>query len=347
MKTDVLIIGKGISGILLSVLLKQKGINSIILDKGHKNALPLSETIPPSTLTLLNQLGLLAIFEETSSKTYGYQSKWNSETILDQNFFNNSTYKYGLKLNKQLLLKQLETLITKNIITYDVIKDINLNQKTPLLTIKDKTKNDTIESNIIIDATGRNRILLKQIGIPSIDYDDTFAFICYVPKNEQYVKYGFFTETFDNGWGTVSNLNETTRIITLYVSKSNMHSNSFKLYKNWHQMLSNTQILKKCLPNEGFFKVMGKKANSSKPLHIAGKNWLAIGDAAIAFDPVSSHGISNAIFCCKKASEIIEKYIREESSINLKEHYEDVLSMIFKEYLFQKEKLYNKQTIMY
>ncbi len=340
MKTDVLIIGKGISGILLSVLLKQKGVNSILLDRGHKNTSPLSETIPPSTLTLLNQLGLLTVFEETSSKTYGYQSKWNSAKILDQGFFNYNPYKYGLKLNKQLLLKQLEKTASNNSITYDLIKKIDKKKEATFVTIENKTKTYEIESKIIIDATGRKRALLKQLGIPSVDYDETFAFICYIPKNGMHLKYGFFTETFNNGWGTVSDLNETTRIITLYISKSNTNFNLFKVYRNWNKILSNTQILKNCLPNEGIFKVIGKKANSSKPLHIVGDNWLAIGDAAMAFDPISSHGISNTIFCCNKASLVIKKYIENKNSAILKENYEDVLFTIFKEYIKQKEKLY-------
>ncbi|TCI93811.1 NAD(P)/FAD-dependent oxidoreductase [Tenacibaculum sp. M341] len=336
MKTDVAIIGKGISGILLSFLLKQKGISSVVLDKGTKNSTPLAETLPPTTLPLLAQLNLLDLFEKNASKTYGYQSKWNDEKITDQSFFSYRSFKYGFKLNKQVLLQQLATSITENILPYNAIDDINFNNN--LVSIY--TKKVTIESNLIVDATGRNRGLLKFLDIPSIDYDHTFAFICYVPRNNSHLKYGFFTESFDDGWGTVSDLNETTRIITLYTSKSNFQFSLFKSFENWRQLLANTLVLKAHLPTQGNFKIIGKKANSSKPLHITGKNWLAVGDAAIAFDPISSHGISNAIFCCNKASIVIEKFMQTKNSHILKSEYEDTLVTVFNEYLLQKEKLY-------
>jgi flavin-dependent dehydrogenase len=36
-------------------------------------------------------------------------------------------------------------------------------------------------------------------------------------------------------------------------------------------------------------------ANTSRLDHVAGKNWLAVGDAAMALDPLSSQGVYNAL----------------------------------------------------
>jgi flavin-dependent dehydrogenase len=36
-------------------------------------------------------------------------------------------------------------------------------------------------------------------------------------------------------------------------------------------------------------------ANTSRLDHVAGKNWLAVGDAAMALDPLSSLGVYNAL----------------------------------------------------
>lgn len=329
LKTKVLIVGKGVSGLILSYLLEKKGIESILLNKEiSASATILAETIPPSTLTILKNIGLLTLFEQCATKTYGYQSIWNG-ILNDEDFFSHNPYKYGLKLNKKQLLLKLEKKIKSRIVNYNQLK--NITSKTLTTTfIKSNNKEYSIESNLIIDATGRNRAVLNFLKVPIISYDNNIAFICYLPKTEESLKYGFFTETFENGWGTISDLNETTRIMTLYSSKKDTFHKELKTFSNWHKILTNTQILKKHLPI-GNFEVTGRLANSSISQKISGYNWLSIGDAAMAFDPISSHGISNAIFCALKASESINDYINNESleSFDL---YQNKLKKIFNEY---------------
>jgi len=46
-------------------------------------------------------------------------------------------------------------------------------------------------------------------------------------------------------------------------------------------------------------------ASSFRLDHVAGPGWLAIGDAATALDPLSSHGLGNALFTGMRAAEAI------------------------------------------
>jgi flavin-dependent dehydrogenase len=340
-QTDVLIVGKGVSGLLLHILLQRKEISSILLSKETgKINFPLAETIPPSTLELLEELNILSFFVNNATKTYGYQSKWNSNYISDESFFLNNKFGHGLKLNKRNVLKAMELEIS-NIIKANEISKIDFQENSNCIKIKDiynQTKN--INASLIVDATGRKRHLLKQANSKNIDYDETLAFLCYLPKTGPHLKYGFFTESISkNCWGTVSDLNETTRIVSLYASKKNKSYKSFKNFKEWNNILQNTEVLKYCLPNKGDFKVYGKQANSSISSKIFNQNILGVGDAAIAFDPISSHGISNAIYTVKEAAIAIEEYLNNNN--NSLFEYEQKLYSIFNEYLRQKEKLYD------
>src|SRR5207245_744542 len=47
-------------------------------------------------------------------------------------------------------------------------------------------------------------------------------------------------------------------------------------------------------------------ANSSRLDRLAGKNWLAVGDAAMAFDPLSSQGVYNALMSGLLAAQATE-----------------------------------------
>ncbi|WP_431166430.1 NAD(P)/FAD-dependent oxidoreductase [Tenacibaculum halocynthiae] len=334
LKTKVLIVGKGVSGLILCYLLEKKGIECILLNKEvNTSATILAETIPPSTLSLLKNIDLLNLFEECASKTYGYQSIWNN-IFHSEDFFKHNPFKYGLKLNKRKIISELEKKVKSRIINYNQLK--NITSTTTSVSLNKTTY--SIHSELIIDATGRNRAVLNFFKIPIVSYDNNIAFICYLPKTKESLKYGFFTETFENGWGTISDLNETTRIMTLYSSKNNNFHKKLKSFSNWHEILFNTQILKKHLLT-GDFKVTGRLANSSIPQKIVGDNWLSIGDAAMAFDPISSHGISNAIFCASKASESIDNLITKNNATSFNK-YQETINAVFNEYYNVKEKLY-------
>ncbi|MCJ8288788.1 MAG: FAD-dependent monooxygenase [Crocinitomicaceae bacterium] len=342
MNTDVVIVGGGISGLILSILLKEKKIDHVVLNRVEKRkTLELPETIPPSTLVLLESLNLLELFSKSSSKTFGYHSLWNSDVLTTDNFFNHNPYKYGLKLNKKKLLSDLGELVSDNIIQFNNLIEIDRSDENVTVKIESDHTVQTINSRIIIDATGRNRAILKLLGITNESLDNQVALSCHLPyfKHPKLI-HPVYVESFENGWGIVSTLNEHINGMTLYTKKGSSILPQLKDYQNWKELLSNTKLLKDFLTDDLNRKVVGGKANSSKASQITGSNWLAIGDAAIAFDPLSSHGISNAIYCANLASTAIESHVTNDAIAPFQQ-YDDTICQIFNEYSRQKLKLYD------
>ena len=123
MDTEVIIVGNGVSGLILSILLKEKGVDHIVLHrKATQKIFELPETIPPSTLVLLESLNLLELFKKSSSKTFGYHSLWNSDALSTDHFFNHNPYKYGLKLNKKKLIYDLGQLASNHMVSFVSIR---------------------------------------------------------------------------------------------------------------------------------------------------------------------------------------------------------------------------------
>ena len=345
MNTDVLIVGNGISGLVLSKLLKKRNIDHVVLGRVEKRkTLELPETLPPSTLALLESLDLLELFSKSSSKSFGYHSIWDSNKINSNNFFNHNPYKYGLKLNKKELLNELEELVTDHIVSFNNLIKIDKSEKCTNVKIETNNGIQTIKTQVIVDATGRNRSILKHFGSTSETFDNQIALSCHLPyfKHPQLI-HQVYSESFEHGWGIVSSLNEQINVMTLFTKKGSPILHQLKDYGNWKEVLSNTQLLKDFLSDDLHRKVVGKDANSSKASQISGSNWLAIGDAAIAFDPLSSHGISNAIYCAKAASSAIELHLIDRSILPFQD-YDNTLSQIFNEYLNQKSKLYDMES---
>jgi flavin-dependent dehydrogenase len=340
--TEVIIVGSGISGLILSNRLKEKNVDHVVLDRmATPKTLEIPETLPPSTLVLLESLNLLELFKKSSSKTFGYDSVWNSDTVKTDNFFNHNPYKYGLKLNKKELLNDLGELVTDHVLSFNNLIEIDRSDENVIVKIESNNTVKTIKGRVIVDATGRNRAVLKHFGIASDSFDNQVALSCHLPyfKHPKLV-HRVFVETFEYGWGIVSYLNEHTNGMTLYTQKGSPIISRLKNYRYWKELLSNTKLLKDFLSDNLERKIVGGRANSSKALQITGSNWLAIGDAAIAFDPLSSHGVSNAIYCANAASNAIESKLTNDTAIPFQK-YDNTLCQIFNEYLKQKSNLHN------
>lgn len=347
MKTDVVIVGSGLSGLILSILLKEKSIDHIVLDRvENRKTLELPETLPPSTLVLLESLNLLELFSKSSSKTFGYHSLWNANALASDNFFHHNPFKYGLKLNKRKLLNELKALVNDQITPFNNLIDINSSNENVTIEIESNHTLQKISSQIIVDATGRNRAVLKHLGIAIETFDNQVALSCHLPyfKHPKLI-HPIFTESFEGGWGIVSPLNDQVNGMTLYAEKGSQILPLIKDYRNWKKVLSTTQVLKDFLTDDLDRKVVGGNANSSKASQITGSNWLTIGDAAIAFDPISSHGNSNAIYSANFASNAIQSSLTNGGDTSF-EKYDKTICQVFDEYLRQRTKLYDNRNLV-
>ena len=74
---------------------------------------------------------------------------------------------------------------------------------------------------------------------------------------------------------------------------------------------------------------------------MSGDNWLAIGDAAATFDPLSSNGVINAIDDAINVSNMIKKHLEKEE--NLFDSYNSNVVKKFNNYLHKRSFYYSKE----
>ncbi|MDJ0674642.1 MAG: FAD-dependent monooxygenase [Calothrix sp. MO_167.B42] len=339
--SDVIIVGRGIAGLCLSVLLQRKGIEHfLVVREMQQKVMALAETLPPSALAMIQQLGLREVFESSAlEKTFGYHSLWGSSQIQDINFYFQHPYNYGLKLDKQLLLGKLEGCLDSHRTVQ--CKDWYWKEEDRCIRVNSAEKVFDLRGRVFVDATGRKQALLRKLGIGSTVHDQQIAFSCHLPRiRHPKIKHGVFTEAFKGGWGIVSSLDQRTNVMTLYAEKGSPQSLKMREFHLWPTLLSSTQILQAFLAAEVGSSVLVSAANSICSNEIAGSDWLALGDAAIAFDPLSSHGIANAVYTAWQGAEAIEECLGSDSDLALGV-YSEKLRKIFGTYLATRQRFYN------
>ncbi len=73
-------------------------------------------------------------------------------------------------------------------------------------------------------------------------------------------------------------------------------------------------------------------ASSFRLDHVAGPGWLAVGDAATALDPLSSHGLGAALFTGMRAADAI--------ATGKVDDYEDAVDRMWNVYVSRRRELY-------
>jgi flavin-dependent dehydrogenase len=345
MHTDVLIVGDGIAGLTLSFLLEKKEIDHVLL---HRNGIQmenaLGETLPPSAIPFLHRHELLELFEQHAvQKMYGYHAWWGGNQVNDHNFFTQSPSAYGIKLDKQGLLTDLARSQQKYRVVYDKNFEMQFGHTCGMVVFDQASLSQTLNFKLLVDATGRKRAVLNKLGVTIDEYDHLTAFSCHLSRfNHPRLTHTVYTETFPDGWGIVSALNKDVQVMTLYTDRAVAKQRGFSNYTNWPEILEQTNYLRHFLTGDEQTKVRGYLANTSKPNRVAGENWLAVGDAAIAFDPLSSHGITNAVYTAIRAAIAIEKKVKGADSDQFKIYAAD-LEVIFKQYMQIKNHLYRQE----
>ncbi|HEU4834670.1 MAG TPA: FAD-dependent monooxygenase [Pyrinomonadaceae bacterium] len=345
MDTDVIIAGRGIAGLVVSLLLTRKNIPHLLLDRSPaRKQFALGETLPPSALPLLQSLGLLDLFECNSlHRTHGYHSAWGSTAIADHNFFFHTPFQHGLKINKQSLEQHLEDLTSENVRRFEKMTAIHLGEQGVTVELQKDHKPIVLRGKCLVEATGRNRAVLKLLGIGSAEYDELTAYSCHLPRTDHpKIKHGVFVESFEHGWGIVSRLSDEMQVMSLFSRRRVGIHKDLKDYSCWPAILSGTAHLRDFLSAATDIRVVGGDAGSSRATRLAGKCWLAIGDAAIAFDPLSSHGITNAIYTADRAVKAIALHLSDRHEKHFRD-YAGSLSAIFATYLGTRYELYQRE----
>ncbi|MDI3287007.1 FAD-dependent monooxygenase [Polyangium sp. 15x6] len=352
-ETDVIIVGQGIAGVSLSLLLERQGVAHTLLGrKGGGKGFALAETLPPSALPLLSRLDLLEVFEAAAiQRTHGYHSVWGRDVVTDNNFFFHRGFQHGLKIDKQALSATLLGRQAAHVVWFEKLLSVSCDGPEVAVTFRHDERTHRISGKLLVDATGRQRAVLRRLGIRTQDFDSLTAFSCHVPRvDHPALPHGVLIEAFEAGWGIVSRLNERENVFTLFTRTAGANEVAgqdallapLHKYANWHRHLSETKFLRHFLSGDGATKVLGAKANSSKAHTMAGRHWLALGDAALSFDPLSSHGITNAVYTAQLAASTIVA-ARSGGGEGALREYEATLTAIFMQYLQSKDQLYRQE----
>jgi flavin-dependent dehydrogenase len=150
---------------------------------------------------------------------------------------------------------------------------------------------NTLESDAVVDASGRAAWLARSRGFAPRRDDSLVAEAqWYVHDDSGSGITGALVETTTYGWWYTSMLPDR-RSVAMFMTDADLQKHS-----TWDEKLSLAPATRSRISG---WHLTGERAirtaNSQRNAKVAGDGWVSVGDAAIAFDPVSSLGIGFAL----------------------------------------------------
>ena len=305
---DVAVIGAGPAGAVAAHWLARAGRSVTLIDPAKLPAGPdssarkkVGESLPGAARPLLRHLGLLSLVENHPQHTpaYGNCSSWGSSELQFMDFIQDVNG-LGWHLDRAVFDQDLRfaAKIAGADLKFDKV-DIEATADGWLLRIP----NQVLFCRWLIDATGRAAIVARNHGSRRIKDDRLMAVYTWIPSNNPDSR--TLIEACSLGWWYTSQLADSSRIVSFH-TENLLAGELLKTPSLWWQILEQTQHLKSLVKNVSApIHLHCREAGGARLDRFVGERWLATGDAALSFDPLSSQGIFNAIYTGMKAAQSV------------------------------------------
>jgi flavin-dependent dehydrogenase len=344
---DVAILGGGPAGCSTALALGQEGFTVALIDRSNYLNVRVGETLPPEVKASLQTLGLWEQFlRDSPCACAGIRFAWGRPDVLESSSIFNP-YETGWHIDRTRFDAMLARMAEK--------AGVHVLTAAPRISwcegagnyweVYGTTDNKrfVIHAKFLVDASGRASALARSCSVRRILFDRLVGIVVFLPTTiRDTLGNCTFVEAVEDGWWYSAPL-PNSRTVVAYMTDADLHekvANHSSQY--WREQLCRTTHSKTLIssrtPIAGPFVVA---ANSSRLSRFAGKNWLAVGDAAVAFDPLSGQGVYRALECGVRAALTIQRLLLGDSTAL--QSYANETMESFDRYLSMRDRFYDHE----
>ena len=299
---EISIVGGGSSGIATALSLLKRGIKSTVFEADATARPKVGETLPPAVMPVFRDLGIETLLSDPGHAIcYGNTWVWGSPDTRDKYFMFHSGGN-GWHLQRDIFEDALIRLAEERgirIIRNAKIMQVYASEKGWKMHLKVNGTDTTVETGFVVDATGRNSKIARCLGIERHRYDTLVGVVARFRVDERFeMSQQTHIEAVENGWWYAVALSNK-QIVTAFMTDAELLPKHLQSIPGYWEALSGTTLIRSLFPErfqpEKEMVLHTQSAETSFLESVCGENWLAVGDAAFAYDPVSSYGITSAL----------------------------------------------------
>lgn len=295
----VAVIGGGIAGAVACLRLVDSGTKPLWIapvDDGHNKH---GEHLSAAARPLLEQVNALHLLERPYHRQANViLSSWGSDQIAERNSIVHLEGP-GTIINRSAFEQDLvNEVIYRGVPRRNVmLRNAHYNQNRWELELEDGSET----ADYLIDASGRHSIIAKQQS-PRFRSDQLVAVIAFLEQNSTAditPTRATLIEAVADGWWYATLLADGRLVLNYYTDPDLLPKGICSETSVFNRMLKQTRYIGRWV-NEAEFELKSSprltSAGTTWIAPAAGEGWIAIGDAAASFDPLSSHGMTTAFW---------------------------------------------------
>jgi flavin-dependent dehydrogenase len=303
LRVDACVVGSGPAGAVAAHVLTGAGARVALIVRNQPNsALAVGETVPAEMRSLLKRLGLDCLTADLHLPSAGTMARWGSDDVHFREAIL-SPYGCGWHLDRQSFERQLIAAAIRNGAT--VIDNCTRIATTPTSTgwqlqIESGGREICGASSYLMDCTGRGARFAVESGARRQIHDKLVAIWCVAEEVNgiQDPDKRMYLESAPAGWLYSAQIPKRRRVMVFFTDGDLGDVPRLRSRSIFEDYVANSFHLETVTGGLEYRIVVGPfcvNAASARLLCAHGDNWIAAGDAAQSFDPLSSQGIMSAI----------------------------------------------------
>lgn len=334
-QVDVLVIGAGPSGSIVSALLYKAGVKVLCVEKEKFPRFVIGESLLPNCMNILREAGLLE-----AVKAHGFQFKngaafsWGEEyryfDFCDKSSVGDGTTFQVQRGDFDKVL--IDAVIKQGVqVSFEVaVESVDFKEDCAIATL---SNGDQIKAKYIVDSSGYGRVLPRLLDLETSScLKPRKAYFTHIQDNITEILYDrkkilitthpdfravwFWLIPFSNGRCSIGVVGEESMIAIPNLSDEEILK--AHVYK--------APMLKRLLGNAEWDTPVGTISSYSKDVKtLFGEHFILLGNASEFLDPVFSSGVTIAMVSAKLASDALVRILKGENVDLNKEYVEPLM----------------------
>lgn len=345
---DIGIAGAGPAGAAAAIILARLGHSVALANLRMPNRFAIGEALAPRSLSLLDELGVRAQFEaEPHRASYGSVSAWgSSELQMTDHIHQVAGNGYQLAREKfDAMLVRAAAEAGAKVFDNARLSHVGILDGGHRVHMRGGLAEWEMSCQWLVDASGRSGTLATSLGTERQHLDKLIAVSMLMKTAEATDQDGrTWVEAVEEGWWYSALLPSGVRLVAFLFDADITDRSRLLTTNGLLERLQRTEHLSKLATEHHYEPCMrpqGADACTSRLTRFTGERWVAVGDAAISFDPLSSMGISNAIHLGICAAHAIHAAVHGEQ--HALSSYEDHVGKIFAAYVPSRRTTYTME----
>jgi flavin-dependent dehydrogenase len=321
---DVLVVGGGPAGSTIAALLTQKGRSVVVMEKERFPRFHIGESLLPFNLPLFERLGVAEEVEQIGVYKPG------AEVVSDDHpqaatfrFDHNPHLSIGHSYHVRRaefdkLLLDNSRHVGATVLEGMRVTEIEFSDEgcSRVMAIGPNGAPTTWFPRFLVDASGRDTLLLKRLGLKRVDKRNNtaavFGHFRNVPRRSGSSEGMITMHLFQHGWFWMIPLPDDVMSVGLVGTRSffRTRTSAENLDKFFARAVAaSPSVASRMVNAEPISQLVATGNYSYNSRHYTGHGYILIGDAAAFIDPLFSSGVMMAMSSAAVASEVVDAWL--------------------------------------